>query len=99
MISDKAMVIGVGVLAGATVAFIIAKGGIQQAARSVGQTVVEAASGAAAGAVEGAGSVVGIPLTDEQRGRAAAAAGDWWNASLYLPAPMFLKWVATGSVD
>jgi len=97
--SEKTLVIGVGVLAGALVAFVVAKGGFQQAARSVGQTVVEATTGAAAGAVEGIGQVVGIPLTDEQKGRAAAAAGDWWNASLYLPAPMFLRWVATGSVD
>lgn len=99
MLNDRTLLIGAGIAAGALVAFVVASGGVKGAARAVGSTAVGAVDAAAGGAIEGVGVIIGVPMTDEARGRAAAAAGDWYEASKYLPATMFLRWVATGSVD
>ena len=99
MLNDRALIIGAGIAAGALVALVVANGGFKGAGRSVGGAAVTVADGVVQGVVEGTGTLIGIPLTDEARGRAAAARGDWFEASKYLPAAMFLRWVATGSVD
>src|SRR5712691_4710016 len=62
-------------------------------ARGIGTSIGAAVPNLAAGVVQGIGTGFGIPNTQDAdvvaRGRAAARAGDWWTASLNLPAPEF----------
>lgn len=51
---------------------------------------VGAAGDAAAGVVIGIGQVFGLPATDEDKCRAAVAAGDHWRQSIDCPAGTFL---------
>lgn len=97
--SDKALLIGGGIAFAALVLYIIAAGGFRNAGRGAGKAAVGAADGAAAGVVVGAGSIMGIPDTDMDKCRAAMAAGDTFDASLYCPAPVFLKYITTGATS
>lgn len=65
------------------------------AAFNVANTVTDAAGNIVAGAAEGVGATLGVPLTDAQKCAAAKTANSTWNASLYCPAGDFLSW-ATG---
>ena len=67
-------------------------------ARGIGTSIGAAVPNLAAGIVQGVGSGIGIPNTSDpdvvSRGRAALRAGDWWTASLNLPAGEFLAAVS-----
>lgn len=62
----------------------------------IGSGGVNLVDGVVSGAVTTAGSFLGIPLTDAQKAAKARQEGDVWAASLYMPAPEFLKWIAAG---
>lgn len=96
MLNDKTLLIGAGIAAGAAVALVVAKGGIKGAGAAVGVAAVDAVDGVLGGAVQGAGSVAGVPLTDADKCREAMASGSYMDASLYCPAPTFLKFVVNG---
>lgn len=96
IIANKTLLIGLGIAAGALVAFVVYKGGIRGAAQAAGAGAVDAVDGLIGGAVQGAGTIVGIPLTDEQKCMAAMESGDYMDVSLYCPASTFIKFVANG---
>lgn len=97
--SDKALLIGGGIALAALVLYIVAMGGVKNAGKGIGQAAVAGVDGTAAGVVVGAGNIMGIPDTDIDKCRAAMAAGDTLDASLYCPAPVFIKWMATGKAS
>lgn len=66
----------------------------QMIGEGIGSAAANVVSGAATGVVTGAGAAVGIPATDPNRCAQAKAAGDTWAASMYCPAPEFLRWSA-----
>lgn len=59
---------------------------------TVAKATVHAAGQAATGAVIGAGKVIGIPETDEQKCRSALCEGRTLDASFFCPAGTFLSW-------
>lgn len=63
------------------------------AAFNVANTVTDAAGNVIAGAAEGVGATLGVPLTDAQKCAAAKAANAKLDASFYCPAGDFLSWV------
>lgn len=65
----------------------------------VAAAAVSAVGDAAAGAVKGVSSLVGIPDTDAQKCAAAKAAGDTWSASFYCPAGDWLTYVVSPSAS
>lgn len=99
MFSEKTVLIGGGIALAALVLYIIAMGGVRNAGKGVGQAAVGAVDGGAAGVVVGVGNVMGLPDTDMSKCRAAMAAGETLDASLYCPAPVFIKWMATGQAS
>jgi hypothetical protein len=60
-------------------------------ARAVGSALGSAAGNVAAGTVEGIGTVVGIPATDQTQCEKDLAAGNMWDASFSCPAGDFLS--------
>lgn len=58
---------------------------------ALGAGAVDLVDGVVQGVVLNVGDVVGVPRTDLEKGRAAMAAGDLWNASFLLPAPEFIS--------
>jgi hypothetical protein len=92
--SDKltsyAILAGLGVL-GAVGLWLYVKG-----PKAAASAVVSAADQLAAGTIEGVGSVLGIPSTDEDKCAHAMADGSLKDASFYCPAPTFLRWVMSG---
>lgn len=96
VINDKTLVIGFGLLVGAVVAYVVASGGVKEAAKSIAGSAVSAADGAAAGTVVGIGQAIGIPDTDAAKAAEARRNGDVWNASIYMPAADFIKWLLAG---
>lgn len=87
-------------IAGAAVAVAVVAWIATRGAKGVGQDIGEGAvnlvNGAVTGAVTATGTLFGIPLTNEEKAAQARKAGDVWAASLYMPAPEFLKWIAAG---
>lgn len=81
---------GFGLVVGA-VAFVAIKG-VKGTARDVAAGAASAAVDVAAGAVEGVGQAVGIPVTNPDKCAAAKAAGDTLEASFQCPASDFLGW-------
>lgn len=96
VLNDKTILIGAGIAAGAVVALVVAKGGIKQAGAAVGAAAVDAVDGVIGGAVQGAGSIAGVPLTDAEKCRVAMSSGNYMDASLFCPASTFLKFVVNG---
>lgn len=66
-------------------------GGVQ----GVASAAVGAVGDAAAGAVVGAGQLVGIPATNQTQCHKDLAAGSWWDASFSCPAGTFIGAVST----
>ena len=83
-------------VAGIGVAYIVLKPG---AAKKMGFGAINAASNVAVGAVEGIGSVLGIPQTNAQKCAAAQAAGNTYQASLFCPAKTFIAGVFGSTVS
>lgn len=71
--------------------------GTRGAARDIASTVGGAAVDAVAGAVEGIGESIGIPVTSQSACEAAIARGDRWDASFACPAGTFVRWLWTGN--
>jgi hypothetical protein len=94
--NEKLILAGAGIVAGAAVAYVVASGGVKNAARNLGIGTASAVDGAASGVVVGAGSVLGLPDTDAAKCQAAMESGNYMDASLFCPAPTFLKFVANG---
>lgn len=61
--------------------------------QAIGQAAVDLADGIVSGAVVGAGSLVGIPATDQAECERAKAEGRTWDASFACPAGNFLKYL------
>lgn len=61
-------------------------------ARFLGSSAVGAAGDLAVGAVEGAGGIVGIPVTSADKCAKAIADRDYWGVSAHCPALTFLKY-------
>lgn len=59
-------------------------------AKTVAKTAVKTAENAAVGTVEGLGSVLGVPETNQTQCEKDKAAGDMWAASFSCPAADFL---------
>lgn len=97
--ATKNPLIVAGVAVGGILALWIAAKGFKSVGTSIGSGAVDMADGLISGAAEGLGGIFGVPLTDAAKGQAAAAAGNWWDASLYLPAPQFIAAAAGGVVD
>ena len=70
--------------------------GVVGAAASVTRGVVGGVLDVGAGAVVGAGEVIGIPATDPDLCRDAIASGRTWDASFACPAGTFLRYVVGG---
>lgn len=60
-------------------------------AADIGTAAVTAVGDATAGAVIGAGQMIGIPATNPDKCAEAIANGDYWGASFACPAGTFLK--------
>lgn len=88
---ERAILIAGAGLALGLLAYVVIRGPKAAAAAAVG-----AVGNAGVGAVEGLGSVFGIPATDAGQCRAAMAAGDAWGASFACPAGTYLKWLGAG---
>jgi hypothetical protein len=95
MISQRTLMIG-----GAAVGVALLAWLSMQDAKKLGADIGSAAfnfvDGSVAGVVTTAGTVLGVPLTNAEKALQARQAGDVWNASLYMPAPEFIKWIAAG---
>jgi len=63
----------------------------QSAGQSIGGAAVDLADGIFSGVVFGISDRLGVPRTDQERGREALDRGDYWGASLYLPAGDFIS--------
>ncbi|WP_228368191.1 hypothetical protein, partial [Klebsiella pneumoniae] len=79
----------------ATIGLTGALGGVPAAAAAASTGVMGfigklGAAGLLASVALGAAKAAGLPDTDEAKGRAALARGDWWAASVYLPAGDFI---------
>ncbi|HWP19779.1 MAG TPA: hypothetical protein VNO84_11670 [Burkholderiaceae bacterium] len=83
--------------------YVWRKGGVGQAAQSLGETIggaaVDFADGAASGVVYGIGDAVGIPRTNETECERLKRLGDTWGASFACPAGDFLKYLWSGNDD
>lgn len=80
--------------------WVWSRGGVKQAATSlgyaVGSGVVGAVDGAVGGTVQGIGELFGVPRTDTPEAMSicakAKADGDTWAVSQHCPATDFLSW-------
>lgn len=79
---------------GAAVAIIavvwIAKNGAKNAGAQFASGAVNGLNGVIGGGVTALGGIFGVPATDAQKGAAALASGNMFDASLYLPAGKFV---------
>lgn len=62
----------------------------QGAGYALGAGAVDLVDGVISGVVLNTGDALGLPRTDLEKGRAAMAAGNLWDASFLLPAPEFI---------
>ena len=83
-------VIAVIVVAG--VWWFFRQGNAAKVTGAVSQATVEAVGGVATGIVQGVGTTVGIPLTDEQKCANAMANRDSLDVSLYCPLSTWLAY-------
>lgn len=90
---NRSMLIAAGaaVAVGAALIYISRKGAL-----GTGQAIGQAIGDGAAGVVVGLGETIGIPATDADRCRRAMAEGNGLDASLYCPAPDYLRWELSG---
>lgn len=95
MISERTLVIAAAAV-GVTALLYFATRGARGVGEDIGGAAVDLVDGAVTGAVTGAGSLLGIPLTDAEKAAEARRNGDVWEASKYMPAGEFLAWLAAG---
>lgn len=95
MVTNRTLVIA-GAAVGAAVLAWLATRGAKGVGEDIGRGAVHLADGVVAGAVTAAGSLFGIPLTNKEQAEQARQAGDVWEASKYMTAPEFVKWIAAG---
>lgn len=88
---SKVQIIAIGAGLGLALVYLSKGASMGEAGKAAGSAVVEAANGVMTGVVTGIGEAVGIPQTDKEKGQAALAAGDYWEASFLLPAGDFLS--------
>lgn len=93
--NDRTLMIAGAAVAVAVLAWFATKG-TKGVGQDIGSGAVNLVDGVVSGAVTTAGSILGIPLTDAQKAEKARKEGDVWAASLYMPAPEFIKWIAAG---
>jgi hypothetical protein len=93
--NQKTLLIAGAAVAAAALLWIVTRGA-KNVGGDIGSGAVNLVDGVIAGVVTTSGSFLGVPLTDAQKAAKARAEGDVWNASLYMPAPEFIKWIAAG---
>lgn len=76
----------------ALLAFVMSRGAQNAGAigESLGGAAVNLVDGVLTGAVVSTGEIFGIPKTEKSRGDTAWDNGEYFEASLYLPAPDFI---------
>lgn len=87
MARDEKIAAAVGAVAAVAAIIWILNGG----GRTIGRAAGSLPGEVFAGAVEGIGESIGIPVTDEERCTQALAEGRLWDASFYCPAGRFLR--------
>lgn len=87
----------VALIALAGFALYAASVGTDTAVRNISRALFGSLDDIFAGAVEGAGQVIGVPVTNAERCKAAQAANSVFDASLYCDASEFLRWMAKGN--
>ncbi|HYD63330.1 MAG TPA: hypothetical protein VEC35_23440 [Noviherbaspirillum sp.] len=95
MLSNRTLVIA-GAAVGVAVLVWLSTRGAKGVGEDIGSGAVNLVDGVVSGAVTTAGSFLGIPLTDKEKAEQARKAGDVWEASKYMTAPEFMKWIAAG---
>lgn len=90
---NRSMLIAAGaaVAVGAALIYISRKGAL-----GAGQAIGQAIGDVPAGLVVGIGETIGLPATDADRCRRAMTEGDGIAASVYCPAPDYLRWELSG---
>lgn len=83
-------------LAGVGIAYLLLK---PSAVKNLSFGAVNAVSNAGVGVVEGVGSILGIPQTNDQKCKQAQAAGDYWSASKYCSAGQFIGGVFGSTIS
>lgn len=73
------------------VVFIVSRGGLTGAGKSIGTAAVGGVLGAVDGVVVGIGDGIGIPATSESECDRAIREGRTWDASFACPAGRFLR--------
>ena len=73
------------------VVFVVSKGGLTGAGKSLGTAVAGGALGAVDGVVVGIGGAVGIPETNLTECERAIKEGRTWDASFACPAGTFIR--------
>ena len=83
--------IAVSVLALGAIAFVVSRGGLTPAGKSLGTGAVNLAGGILDGTVTGIGQIMGVPETNLTECQRAIAEGRRWDASFACPASTFIK--------
>lgn len=86
------MVIGALATVGIAIAYYVAKNA-KAAGTAIGGAAVDFTDGVVSGAVNGVGSMVGVPMTNLTECQRAKIEGRTWDASFACPASDFLKYV------
>lgn len=87
---EKNPLIALGAVGAVALALWLKASGAQSVGATLGGAAVNLANGAVSGTVAGIGGLFGVPQTDISKGDAAVLAGNWVDASLYLPAPQLV---------
>lgn len=95
MITNRTLMIA-GAAVGVAVLVWLSTRGAKGVGQDIGSGAVQLVDGVVTGAVTTAGTFLGIPLTDAEKAAEARRNGDVWEASKYMPAGEFLKWIAAG---
>lgn len=90
MVMKTTIIAGAVVIGGALLFVLVKRRAGEPLANTVGREIVGAAAGVATGAVNGLGSLVGIPQTNISQCAADRAAGRTWAASFSCPASEFV---------
>lgn len=95
MVNEKTLMIA-GAAVGVALLIWMATRGAKGVGQDVGSGAVNFVDGVVYGAATTGGASFGIPLTDAKKAEKARKAGDVWEASFYMTAPEFIKWIAAG---
>ena len=82
---------GAGLVAVGLLVFIVSRGGLAGAGKSIGAAAAGGVLGAVDGVVVGIGGALGVPETSESECDRAIREGRTWDASFACPAGRFLR--------